>query len=199
MMSVKALPGVPRWAVLAAHAVPLLTLPSGLWRLALVAGLPVTQDAWHHGPGGVMSTAEAVYVVSLSVVSELLAFLTLGLVRPWGEVLPRRFPFLGGRPVNPAAAWRAAFAGAAGLCALAAWGVYASAAGLGPGIPASPAQEALVIACYAPLLAWPVLLAAVAADHRRRHTAAGTRGGGPGPSGGGGQEGAGRPVASSWV
>jgi hypothetical protein len=177
MMSIKALAGVPRWAVLAAHAVPLLTLPSGLWRLALVAGLPVTQDAWHHGPGGVMSTAEAVYVVSLSVVSELLAFLTLGLVRPWGEVLPRRIPFLGGRRVNPALAWRAAFGGVAGLCALAAWGFYASAAGLGPGIPASPAQEALVLVCYAPLLAWPVLLAAVAVDHRRRHTAPGARAG----------------------
>lgn len=83
-MRTKALPDVPRWAVLAAHAVPLVTLPSGLWRLALVAGLPVTQDA----DLGAMSPGESVYVVSLSVVSELLAFLTLGLVRSWGEVFP---------------------------------------------------------------------------------------------------------------
>ncbi|MFE1546893.1 hypothetical protein [Streptomyces sp. NPDC058718] len=183
MMKIKALPDVPRWAVLAAHAVPLVTLPSGLWRLALVAGLPVTQDA--ELGAGFWGSA---YVVSLSVVSELLAFLTLGLVRSWGEVFPRWMPFLGGRRVNPRAATGAAFAGVAGLCAIVAWGVYASIADLGPGIPASPAQDALLIACYTPLLAWPVLVAAVAASYHRRRT-----------SGGRGQYGAGRPAASSWV
>ncbi|WP_055602056.1 hypothetical protein [Streptomyces aureus] len=189
MMRIKALPDVPRWAVLAAHAVPLVTLPSGLWRLALVAGLPVTRDA---GRGAGMSAGESVYVVSLSVVSELLAFLTLGLVRSWGEVFPRWMPFLGGRRVNPAAATGAALAGVAGLCAIAAWGVYASYADLGPGIPTAPAQEALLVACYAPLLAWPVLLAAVAvAYHRRRR--------GEERGGGNRQYGAGRPAASSWV
>ncbi|MFE4307558.1 hypothetical protein ACFRR6_16120 [Streptomyces sp. NPDC056891] len=191
MMRIKALPDVPRWAVLAAHAVPLVTLPSGLWRLALVAGLPVTQDAdWGAG----MSAGESVYVVSLSVVSELLAFLTLGLVRSWGEVFPRWMPFLGGRRVNPAAATGAALAGVAGLCAIAAWGAYASYADLGPGIPATPAQDALLAVCYAPLLAWPVLLAAVAVAYHRRHR------GGRGPAGGGTRQyGAGRPSASSWV
>jgi len=188
MMKIKALPDVPRWAVLAAHAVPLVTLPSGLWRLALVAGLPVTQDA----ELGTMGFGESVYVVSLSVVSELLAFLTLGLVRSWGEVFPRWMPFLGGRRVNPRAATGAAFAGVAGLCAIVAWGVYASIADLGPGIPASPAQDALLIACYTPLLAWPVLVAAVAASYYRRRTSA-DRGQGRG------QYGAGRPAASSWV
>ncbi|MDV9188929.1 hypothetical protein R6L23_12010 [Streptomyces sp. SR27] len=187
MMKLKALPDVPRWAVLAAHAVPLVTLPSGLWRIALVAGLPVTQDSGL-GPLGL---GESVYVVSLSVVSELLAFLTLGLVRPWGEVFPRWMPLLGGRRVNPAAATGAALAGVAGLCAIAGWGAYASYADLGPGVPASAAQDALLIACYAPLLAWPVLLAAVAvAYHRRRRH---------GGKGGRGQYGAGRPAASSWV
>ncbi|KQX49663.1 hypothetical protein ASE09_22340 [Streptomyces sp. Root66D1] len=186
-MKLKALPDVPRWAVLAAHAVPLVTLPSGLWRIALVAGLPVTQDSGL----GPLRFGESVYVVSLSVVSELLAFLTLGLVRSWGEVFPRRLPFLGGRRVNPTAATGAALAGVAGLCAIAGWGAYASYAGLGPGVPASPAQDALLIACYAPLLAWPVLLAAVAvAYHRRRRH---------GGRGGAGQYGAGRPAASSWV
>ncbi|WP_406059891.1 hypothetical protein OG462_21675 [Streptomyces sp. NBC_01077] len=188
MMRIKALPDVPRWAVLAAHAVPLVTLPSGLWRLALVAGLPVTQDTGL----GPLGFGESVYVVSLSVVSELLAFLTLGLVRSWGEVFPRWMPFLGGRRVNPAAATGAALAGVAGLCAIAAWGAYASYAGLGPGIPATPAQDALLVACYAPLLAWPVLLAAVTVAYRRRRRGDERRGGGR-------QYGAGRPAASSWV
>ncbi|MFF0555654.1 hypothetical protein [Streptomyces sp. NPDC004266] len=163
-MRISALPGVPRWAAVAAHAVPPAVLPSGLWRLALAAGLPVTLDA----ADGTTGPGETVYVVSLSVVSELLAFLTLGLVRPWGEVFPRWMPFLGGRPVNPAAAAGAALAGAAGLCAIAAWGAYAAYAGLGPDIPTSPAQEALLLACYAPLVAWPPLLAAVAVAYRRR-------------------------------
>ncbi|OKJ66906.1 hypothetical protein [Streptomyces sp. CB02261] len=189
MMRTKALPDVSRWAVLAAHAVPLITLPSGLWRLALVAGLPVTQDA----ELGALGVGETVYVVSLSVVSELLALLTLGLVRSWGEVFPLWLPFLGGRRVNPAAATGAALAGAAGLCAIAAWGVYASYADLGPGIPATAAQNALLIACYAPLGAWPVLLVAVAvAYHRRRRH-------GEGRGGRAGQYGVGRPTASSWV
>ncbi|MFJ2935149.1 hypothetical protein ACIO8G_20555 [Streptomyces sp. NPDC087219] len=188
MMRIKALPDVPRWAALAAHAVPLAVLPSGLWRLALVAGLPVMEDAgWN-----AMGVGESLYVVSLSVVSELLAFLTLGLVRPWGEVFPRWMPFLGGRRVNPAAATGAALAGVAGLCAIAAWGVYAAYAGLGPGTPSTPAQDAVLVVCYAPLLAWPVLLAAVAVAYRRRRRGEERRGGGR-------QYGAGRPAASSWV
>ncbi|MFJ8661283.1 hypothetical protein [Streptomyces sp. NPDC093795] len=190
MMRINALPDVPRWVALAAHAVPLVTLPSGLWRLALVAGLPVTSDA----ELGLLSAGETVYVISLSVVSELLALLTLGLVRSWGEVFPRWMPFLGGRRVNPAAATGAALAGVAGLCAIAAWGVYAAYADLGPDVPATPAQDALLIACYAPLAAWPVLLAAVAvAYYRRRRHAEGH--GGRGRR----QYGAGRPAASSWV
>ncbi|MFI8824336.1 hypothetical protein [Streptomyces sp. NPDC053431] len=169
MPMINALPTVPRWAALAAHAVPLVVLPSGLWRFALVAGLPVTQDAGAGFGSAVHGLGESVYVVSLSLVSELLAFLTLGLVRAWGEVFPRWMPLLGGRPVNPTAATAAALAGVAGLCALAVWGAYAAHAGLGPGIPVSPAQDAVLVACYAPLVAWPVLLAAVAvAYHRRR-------------------------------
>lgn len=65
----------PRWAVLAAWAVPLGT-----------------------------SLAEQVYVPSLSFVSVGLGLLTLGLVRPWGEVVPRRVP----GPGSPARPWSSA-------------------------------------------------------------------------------------------
>ncbi|MFE7412078.1 hypothetical protein [Streptomyces laurentii] len=160
------LPGVPRWAAVAAHAVPLVVLPSGLWRLALVTGLPVTADAGFRTLG----LGTSAYVIALTVVSELLAFLTLGLVRPWGEVFPRRLPLLGGRRVAPAGATGAALAGAAGLCGIAAWGAYGVYAGLGPAIPVSPAQRAVLVACYAPLLAWPPLLVAVARAYYKRRT-----------------------------
>nr|WSX48777.1 hypothetical protein OG409_07335 [Streptomyces sp. NBC_00974] len=91
-------PDVPRGITWAAHAVPLCALPSGLWRIALVVGWP----DWYAGhtwlPG------ERPYVLSLSLIAECLALLTLGLVRPWGERLPSWVPFVGGRAVPVRAA-----------------------------------------------------------------------------------------------
>ncbi|ROQ35669.1 hypothetical protein EDD98_4738 [Streptomyces sp. PanSC19] len=165
-MKLKALPDVPRWAAVAAHAVPLLVLPSGLWRVALTFGAPVARV---DDP----SLGLAVYQLGLTVLAELLAFLTLGLVREWGEVFPRRLPFLGGRPVGARGATFAALAGACGLAALTCWFVYVAYAGIGPASPdnltLSPFQQTLLHACYLPLVAWAPLLAAVAiAYHRRR-------------------------------
>lgn len=165
MLKVTALPDVPRWAALAAHAVPLVTLPSGLWRVALVAGLPVAAQP-QRGVG------EAVYILLLSVVSEGLALLTLGLVREWGEVLPAWVPVLGGRQIPPSAAVVPALLGAAGLFALLGWACYAQAAGLGSetGVTGGTAQTALLVFCYIPLIAWPPLLTAVALAYYRRRT-----------------------------
>ncbi|MBT2440788.1 hypothetical protein J7E93_11845 [Streptomyces sp. ISL-36] len=167
MTKMNALPGTPRWATLAAHAVPLIVLPSGLWRLALTLGLPVA-EADDRGVG------QLTYQVVLTVVAELLAFLTLGLVRCWGEVFPRRLPFVGGRPVSTVGATTAALCGAFGLVALAGWFTYAAYAGLGQGAAGThtdgPVQEVLLYVCYLPLLAWAPLLAAVAVAYHRRRT-----------------------------
>ncbi|QEV19806.1 hypothetical protein [Streptomyces alboniger] len=166
MLRITALPDVPRWAALAAHAVPWTTLPSGLWRVALVAGLPVAAQE-QHGAG------EAVYILLLSLVSEGLALLTLGLVRQWGEVVPGWVPVLGGRQVRPLAAVVPALLGAAGLFGLMGWAFYAQIAGLGAeaGVTDSTAQTALLVFCYVPLIAWPPLLTAVALAYYRRRTA----------------------------
>lgn len=167
MLRVSALPNVPRWAVIAAHAVPLVTLPSGLWRIALVAGVPVVSDDSVDTGWGWTS----VYIISLSLVSEALAFLTLGLVRHWGEVVPRRIPLLGGREVRPLAAVGPALAGALCLFALVGWNFYAQHAGLGEGLAQSTphlAQKVTLYACYAPLPAWPPLLVAVTVAYYRR-------------------------------
>ncbi|WP_030779158.1 hypothetical protein [Streptomyces sp. NRRL S-920] len=166
MLRITALPDVPRWAALAAHAVPWITLPSGLWRVALVAGLPVAARE-QHGAG------EAVYVLGLSVISEVLAFLTLGLVRAWGETVPAWVPVLGGRQVRPLAAVVPALLGAGGLFGLMGWAFYAQIAGLGAeaGVTDSTAQTALLVICYVPLIAWPPLLTAVALAYYRRRTA----------------------------
>ncbi|MFJ7956911.1 hypothetical protein ACIQ62_11500 [Streptomyces sp. NPDC096319] len=165
MMKLKALPDVPRWAVVAAHAVPLIVLPSGVWRVALTFGAPVARV-------DEPTLGLAAYQLGLTVLAELLAFLTLGLVREWGEVFPRRLPFLGGRPVGARGATFAALAGAGGLAALTAWFTYVVVAGIGAYSPVAHIdgsfQKALLYVCYLPLAAWAPLLAAVAIAYRRR-------------------------------
>jgi hypothetical protein len=156
----------PAWAVRAAHLVPLVALPSGLWRIALVAGLPIGASAF--GAPVELGVGESVYIVSLSLVSEALALLTLGLVRPWGEVFPRRLPLLGGRRVPPSFAVTVATAGAVALTLIwgyAAYGVVVR----GNDLDFSPPGFALLVACYAPLVLWgPLLLAVTYAYGRRR-------------------------------
>jgi hypothetical protein len=153
----------PRWAVVAAHAVPLVTLPSGIWRLFLAAGVDLGLRPYHAiGPG------EAGYIVGLSVVSEALALLTLGLVRPWGERVPRWIPVLGGRRVAPYAAIVPAAAGAVALAVIWAY-AFRDFPALGAVTFAGPGWHVLLVACYLPLLLWAPLLAVVTGAywHRR--------------------------------
>ncbi|CAM5270663.1 hypothetical protein SALBM217S_08696 [Streptomyces griseoloalbus] len=161
MVKIDALPNVPRWAVLAAHTVPLVTLPSGLWRIAQVAGLPVADQVGRNG-------REAVVAISLTLMTEGLALLTLGLVRPWGEVAPRWLPFIGGRRMHTFAVVVPAMLGAAALCATAGWFACTQAAGLIEHVTQTPAQQLLLVVCYAPLLAWAPLLAATTLAYYRR-------------------------------
>ncbi|MFB7503162.1 hypothetical protein [Streptomyces broussonetiae] len=157
----------PRWAVRAAYAVPLVTLPSGLWRLALAAGLPVASEPLRTGWG-------VAYVLTLTAVTEGLALLTLGLVQPWGEVVPRWIPLIGGRPVRPLAAVVPALVGAFLLFVLSLVVGFVQGRNLADGVLThSRAQSVLLVVCYTPLLAWAPLLAVSAiAYHRRRRTVA---------------------------
>ncbi|TDC85893.1 hypothetical protein E1285_24315 [Actinomadura sp. 7K507] len=169
----RTLPGVPRWAKWAAHAAPLTVLPSGLWRLALGFGIPVgftgSMGELYAAPGWI-----TLYVTVLSLFVEGLALLTLGLVQPWGEVVPRWVPLLGGRRIPTMAAVVPAVLGAIGvlwfcLTFVREWfqpdrdypahedpsGLYAWWFGLS----------------YAPMLAWgPLLLAVTIHYYRRRRT-----------------------------
>ncbi|MFJ3324999.1 hypothetical protein ACIPMT_11165 [Streptomyces griseus] len=168
------LPPAPRWAVRAARVAAWSTVPSGLWRVALVLGVPV----------GVMEREEFLaafpddsaliglaYVLLIGAVAEAASYLTLGLVRPWGDVVPRRLPLVGGRPVNAGLAVLAASLGALTVTVL--WWVFffgglLTAPGPDPGISAG---EVLFVAAYAPLLLWGPLLAAVTWSYHRRHRA----------------------------
>jgi hypothetical protein len=152
----------PRWAERAAHLVPLCVLPSGLWRIALVAGLA--------GYRGHLRTWEGPYILSLTLVSEALALLTFGLVRPWGEVVPGWIPFLGGRRVPTMVAVITASLGAFAVTV-----VWTFAAVNSPNPASGPVGLSgvslwAVYVCYAPLLAWGPLLAVVTVAYHRRRT-----------------------------
>ncbi len=167
----KTVPDVPRWANLAAHATLLVTLPSGLWRIAMGLGVPVGFTAQGLTEFGIPGWGTA-YVFGLSLLAEALAFLTLGLVRPWGEVWPRWIPGLRGRRIPPLAAIVPAAAGAIALTALS----FQALSGWnesGPSIAQgswedSPVYGIVMAACYAPLLLWGPLLAAVTVHYARR-------------------------------
>lgn len=163
---------VSRRVRVAAYAVPLCVLPSALWRLHAI----FVKD-FAPACRGLMGAWEPFYVTSLSVISLGAALLTVGLVRPWGEVAPGWVPFLGGRVVPVRAAVILAGAGAALI-----FGIYAYAL-LNlifhmretpdiPGCP-TPLEETnawVAVACYAPLLAWGPLLVAVTVAYYRRRT-----------------------------
>ncbi|MFF5175865.1 hypothetical protein ACFY3U_25025 [Micromonospora sp. NPDC000089] len=156
----------PPWAVRAAHLIPLATLPSGLWRIALVAGVPlgVPDSAKAVGPWAWW----ALYVVSLSLVTEALALLSVGLVRPWGEIFPRWLPLIGGRRVPPTVAVAAAGAGGVAVTLIFGYATVNMLAGRAE-LAISGAGWALLTVCYAPLLLWgPLLLAVTVAYYRRR-------------------------------
>ncbi|MFB8087503.1 hypothetical protein [Streptomyces sp. NPDC055992] len=157
---------VPSWARHTAAAVLWTSLPSALWRFAVVAGVPL---------GLAESEYDAMLVPGwgylllplLSVFQEALAFLTLGLVRPWGEVWPRWVPFLRGRRVPVLAATVPA---ALGSLACTAYGVLFVWTTLHADMAITPWGEWVMTVCYVPIVAWGPLLALVTAHYYRRRT-----------------------------
>ncbi|MEE1767923.1 hypothetical protein PUR34_06925 [Streptomyces sp. JV185] len=163
-------PPAPRWAVGAAHLTALVVLPTGLWRIALVLGFPSGYTA--EGFAGFETPGAKAWMLFLSVACELVALLTVGLVRPWGEVLPRWIPRIGGRTVRPLAAVVPALLGSVVLTALWApmpwWWTF-------PHEDMTHTGHVLVGILYQPLVLWGPLVAAVAVScyRRRRHPATG--------------------------
>ncbi len=159
---------VPRWAERLAHIIPLLVLPSSLWRWAVAFGFSMGMlDS--SGDLSILRGWPAVYVAVISLLSEAVALTAFGLVRPWGEVVPAWLPFIGGRPVRPRAAIVPATAGSVALIlvwTVGFWEVWTTGQ---PGAMASPFWAAVFTVCYAPLNLWgPALLALTWAYRRRR-------------------------------
>lgn len=159
---------VPRWAYRLAHVIPFLTLPSGLWRLGLVAGSSMGMLDDTGRPIHLQNAGEAVYIVFLSLFSEAVALTAFGLVKQWGEVVPLWIPFIGGRRVAPYAAIIPATLGALGLIAI--WTYGFRDVFTGDFMPfSSDAAAVLMLSCYAPLQLWgPALLVLTWAYYRRR-------------------------------
>ena len=158
---------VPPWATHLAHIIPLLVLPSGLWRWAVAFGFPLGMLN-SSGDLDVMRGWPAVYVAVISLLSEAVALTAFGLVRPLGEEVPRWLPFFGGRAVRPKRVIMAATAGSAALMMIwtvGFWQVWTTGQ---PGPMASPFWATVFTVCYAPLNLWgPALLALTWAYHRR--------------------------------
>ena len=154
----------PRWAVRAAWLVPVLVVPSAVWRAATAFdyGTGLGEGAW--------------YPLLLSALSLGLATLTLGLVYRWGERFPAWVPAAGGRSLPVRAVYRAAAAGAVRLIALSAYFLLNQAfrfvesgpVWIGQDAPQRPVPGSDVLALYAPLLLWGPLLLTVATNYRRR-------------------------------
>lgn len=165
-------PPVRRWVWWAAWATPLCVLPSSVWRLFAIAHVP---DGCPDGDG------THLYVIGLSTVSFLAAFMTTGLVSRWGETVPRWVPGIGGRPVSARAALTASCIGIAILTTVYAYAFLNPVFGWRepnddvPGCP--PPNETdgawIAYASYTPLLLWLPLLTIVTVDYWRRHRKAG--------------------------
>ncbi|WP_254714996.1 hypothetical protein [Actinomadura sp. NAK00032] len=144
----------------------MVALPSGLWRTGLALGFPLgyTDQGLRDLVGPTMWGP--IYLIGLSVLAEAAAMLTLGLVQSWGEVVPRRLPFIGGKTIPPRAVIMPAWLGVGILTVL--WTPFLfwwamphdDMTGLG---------HTLVGFLYLPLVAWAPLLAAVTLSYQRRH------------------------------
>ncbi len=158
---------VPLWAKRVAHVIPLLVLPSALWRWAAAFGFPMGMLN-SSGDLDVLRGWPAVYVAVISLLSEAVALTAFGLVQPLGEEVPRWSPLFGGRAVRPRAVIIAATVGSVALFLIwtvGFWEVWTSGR---PGPMASPFWAAVFTVCYAPLNLWgPALLLLTWAYHRR--------------------------------
>jgi hypothetical protein len=179
-----AVPAAPRWTRAAAHLVPLIALPSGLWRIAAVdfhAPLIDHASSGDDALGTALGMPAWFYVALLTLVSELVASLAVGLVARWGEIVPAWVPRLGGRRIPLKMTVVVAAAGSVVLTVLwtTAWvSMLAGDTIRGGQLPAdNPIRStgwrlAAFVAAYLPLLLWGPLLGALTVAYWRRRRAA---------------------------
>ncbi|MEV0079992.1 hypothetical protein AB0H58_26600 [Nocardia neocaledoniensis] len=164
----------PRWAEIAALTIPLTALPASLWRI----GVAFLDDDTASKNGDLPSWIPGeLYVIALSIVSELVALTALALVAVWGERFPQWVPRLRGRAIPTPVVAVPATLGAAALTVM--WsaafitefaGVTLRGDTIPPDYPSNAGgwEAALYFLCYLPLLLWGPLLAAITVAYWRR-------------------------------
>lgn len=161
---------VPRWARIAAELAALSPVAASLWRLPLMFGVSMGMDAeFMADMMGHPFWQRLGYLVGLGALSDGLAFLTLGLVRWWGEVWPSWIPGLKGRSIPPAVALVPALTGGAAATVLFTTVAWHWNANMSHGY----TGWAILMTCaYAPFLLWGPLVLLVSAHYlqRRRHS-----------------------------
>jgi hypothetical protein len=171
----------PVWARRAAALTVLLPVPSALWRWAMALGIPVGVDPEYRRLHYSFPSAGTVHVLWISALLVGLALLTLGLVQRWGEVLPDWVPVVGGRRIPRRAAIVPAASGAVALTLL--WlSAFSSIGEVFDEFGLRGMAQAVVVACYAPLLLWGPLLGAVTVSYARRTSSVSPAGGRGGPT-----------------
>ena len=144
---------VPRSAEVAAHLVPLVLLPSAVWRILLGCGVSMGfSHATLAGQG--FPGRGTVMVVCLTVLTEALALLTFGLVRPWGEIVPKWIPVLRCRRVPTRPVVVVAAAGGVLLTAIWTFALHGVLVGGGLDEIAGRGWHALAVTCYLPAFFW---------------------------------------------
>jgi len=164
------LKAAPRWARRAAVLAVLTTIPSALWRMAMAVGVPVGVSEEVLSERFAFPGWGTVYVFGLSLGLVGLASLTLALVQRWGEEVPRWMPVIGGKRVPPMTAVVPASVGA-GLLTLLWASIMSNFSLVAEEFGLEGEARAVVVACYAPLLLWGPLLAAVTVSYHRRRRA----------------------------
>ncbi|MGL5858211.1 MAG: hypothetical protein ACRC35_07395 [Angustibacter sp.] len=169
------LPPPPTWVIHVARLSALTPVPSSLWRLPLMFGISMgMSDAFVDDMMSHPFWMRAVYLVGLGVITDGCAYLTMGLVRPWGEVFPGWLPVVGGRRVSGWFAVALATVGGVGatvvgILLLTDWEQFL----------AGPAGwDVMMLLCYLPMALWGPTVLVVTADHARRRVAAADH---PGP------------------
>ena len=169
--------GVPSWARIAAVAIPLVVLPASVWHIVVVNFFPPDASGASQAEDLPSWLPVEVYVVLLSVFSELVAFTAIGLIAGWGQVFPRWIPWLRGRTVPFALAVIPATIASVVLTGVTVTGLVSNASGrtiTGEPLPDNyplhfrDLEGAVSVAAYAPLLLWGPLLAAVTVAYWRR-------------------------------
>lgn len=166
--------------------VPLLVLPASIWRIAVCTfHLPLVGETLPPDASGDLPSwlPLEIYVILLSLASEILAFSAVGLVAAWGERFPRWIPILRGRAVPTWFAVTPAAAGATVLTLLCTW--VAVTASLGVNVQGEEPtvdlltfdtwEGTLTILMYAPMLLWGPLLGALTIAYGRRRRGARAR------------------------